>query len=41
MNTGYNIHPEEILAEHFSALVRGETVKEPKYLEAMKLVLQK
>lgn len=40
-NTDYNIHPEEILADHFSALVRGQSVKEPKYLEAMKLVLQK
>ena len=35
-NTPYVLHPEEICAEHFSALVTGAKVNEPEYLEKMK-----
>lgn len=39
-NTGYNIHPEEILADHFKLLVNGDEVPMPTLLEAMKTILQ-
>jgi len=35
-NTPYVLHPEEICAEHFSALVTGKEVNEPEYLDRMK-----
>lgn len=35
-NTPYVLHPEEVCAEHFSALVTGQKVNEPEYLEKMK-----
>ncbi len=35
-NTPYVLHPEEVCAEHFSALVTGKQVNEPEYLEKMK-----
>lgn len=35
-NTPYVLHPEEICAEHFAAIVTGKTVNEPIYLEKMK-----
>ena len=35
-NTPYVLHPEEVCAEHFSALVTGKEVNEPEYLEKMK-----
>lgn len=35
-NTPYIIHPEEICAEHFAALITGKEVNQPEYLEAMK-----
>jgi hypothetical protein len=36
-NTGYIIHPEEILADNFVLLVTGETdAKTPKILDEMK-----
>lgn len=38
-NTGYNIHPEEILADHFKLLVKGEKVSAPSFLDAMKKLL--
>lgn len=38
-NTNYNIHPEEISAEHFRLLVLGETVPEPTFLNKMKAIL--
>ncbi len=41
-NTGYIIHPDEILADNFVLLVRGEReVKTPRILEAMGAVLAK
>lgn len=41
-NTGYLIHPDEILADNFVLLVRGErAVKTPRILEAMGAVLAK
>jgi hypothetical protein len=39
-NTGYIIHPEEILADNFVLLVTGETdVKTPRILDEMKTIL--
>ncbi len=35
-NTPYVLHPEEVCAEHFSALVTSQKVNEPEYLEKMK-----
>ncbi|HEY9177635.1 MAG TPA: hypothetical protein VIN07_08095 [Flavipsychrobacter sp.] len=35
-NTPYVLHPEEVCAEHFSALVTGKEVNEPEYLEKMR-----
>lgn len=35
-NTPYVLHPEEVCAEHFSALVTGTEVNEPEYLEKMR-----
>lgn len=40
-NTSYLLHPEEICAEHFAALVSGRKVPQPEYLERMKQVLQR
>lgn len=34
-NTSYNIHPEEVMAEHFTYLVLESDVQEPKYIEEM------
>jgi hypothetical protein len=39
-NTQYLLHPEEICAEHFAALVSGAKVPQPGYLEKMKAVLK-
>ncbi|MFO0899665.1 MAG: hypothetical protein U0836_19730 [Pirellulales bacterium] len=40
-NTGYIIHPDEILADNFVLLVRGErAVKTPRILEAMGALLE-
>lgn len=36
----YNIHPEEILAEHFVMLIMQKNVSDPEFIEAMKNVLQ-
>ncbi len=38
-NTEYNIHPEEICAEHFRMLIMEELVSEPQYLNKMKSLL--
>lgn len=40
-NTTYTLHPEEILADHFIALVLPRNVREPEFIEAMKNVLTK
>ncbi len=40
-NTNYALHPEEILAEHFSALVTSKKVKEPAYLDRVKAALSR
>lgn len=40
-NTSYVLHPEEVCAEHFSALVTGKEVNEPEYLEKMKADMAK
>jgi len=40
-NTNYNIHPEEILAEHFRCLVLNIDVPKYSFLDSMKEVLQK
>lgn len=40
-NTQYILHPEEVCAEHFAMLVTDKKVPEPKYLEEMKIILQK
>ncbi len=37
-NTSYNIHPEEIMAEHFTYLVMGETVPEPSFIEEIRAI---
>jgi hypothetical protein len=39
-NTGYALHPEEIMAETFAALIMQKNVKEPAYLSKMKIVLE-
>ncbi len=39
-NTNYNIHPEEISAEHFRMLVLGKTVPNPSFLNDMKAILK-
>src|SRR5690606_4699017 len=39
-NTSRNYHPEEVLADHFSLLVRQQGVPDPELLEAMKAILQ-
>lgn len=39
-NTDYLLHPEEICAEHFAALVTERVVPEPKFLDKMKDDLQ-
>jgi hypothetical protein len=39
-NTDYTLHPEEILADHFSLLVRQQSVPDPEFLEAMEAVLK-
>src|SRR5690554_21284 len=36
----YNIHPEEILAEHFVMLIMQKNVSDPEFIDAMKDVLQ-
>jgi len=41
MNTMYMLHPEEICAEHFAAMVSETKVQQPEYLEQMKAVLKK
>lgn len=38
-NTNYTLHPEEILADHFVALVTQKSVSSPSFIEAMKNVL--
>lgn len=38
-NTNYTLHPEEILADHFVALVTQKSVPSPSFIEAMKNVL--
>ena len=38
-NTSYDIHPEEVLAEHFMLLVSGQTVPDASFLDAMKKLL--
>lgn len=38
-NTGYTLHPEEILADHFVALITQKSVPSPSFIEAMKNVL--
>ena len=38
--THYNIHPEEILAEHFVMLITEKNVSDPEFIEAMRNVLQ-
>jgi len=38
-NTDYTYHPEEILADHFSLLVRVQGVPDPEFLDAMKAIL--
>ena len=38
-NTMYVLHPEEVCAENFAALVTEKNVREPKYLELMKKLL--
>lgn len=38
-NTSYNIHPEEISAEHFTMLVMNKTVQDAHLLDAMKAIL--
>lgn len=35
-NTPYILHPEEVCAEHFAALVTAKKVNQPSYLDAMK-----
>lgn len=40
-NTSYTLHPEEILADHFIALVKSENVSDPAFIEAMRAVLTK
>lgn len=40
-NTSYTLHPEEILADHFIALVKPKETKDPAFIEAMKNVLVK
>jgi hypothetical protein len=40
-NTGYIIHPDEILAENFVLMLNGETnVPSPKIIEGMRSVLR-
>lgn len=39
-NTNYALHPEEILAENFAALVTGKKVNEPVYLEKIRTILK-
>jgi hypothetical protein len=40
LNTRYIIHPEEILADNFTLLVRGDSkVRTPRILEELKRVL--
>jgi hypothetical protein len=38
-NTGYVIHPEEILAENFALMVTGEEVREPARLDELRRLL--
>jgi len=38
-NTDYTWHPEEILADHFSLLVRAQGVPDPEFLDAMEAIL--
>ena len=38
-NTNYNIHPEEVMADHFKLLLNGADVPTPSLLEAMKDIL--
>ena len=40
-NTGYTLHPEEILADHFIMLVTPKTAPDPAFIDAMKSVLTK
>ena len=40
-NTGYTLHPEEILADHFIMLVTPKPAPDPSFIEAMKAVLTK
>lgn len=40
-NTSYTLHPEEILSEHFIALVKPKAAPDPAFIEAMKTVLTK
>ncbi len=40
-NTDYTLHPEEILADHFVALVLPKSVPDPEFINAMKNVLTK
>lgn len=39
-NTGYIIHPDEVLAENFAILVTGEEAKDPWILDAMRDVFE-
>ena len=39
-NTGYDIDPEEVMADHFTLLVLGSSVPEPDFLERAKAILQ-
>jgi len=39
-NSGYIIHPEEILAEHFALLLGGAEVDNPEELEELRRLLQ-
>jgi len=40
INTDYNIHPEEILAEHFTFLILQRNVPNPVFLDNLKQLLQ-
>lgn len=40
VNTNYILHPEEICAEHFAALVTNKQVPQPEFLEKMKAKLK-
>lgn len=39
-NTDYNLHPEEILADHFAFLIIGQNVPDKSFLDAMEQILK-